>query len=153
MRSVEREQGAAAGPARTTRMWFNAAGHGSTQCGCRTWLNTSPWYILNYPQNMTTTSCTHFAHHLRPWILVQSQKSTPQGERWEVALSLCRYHHECTDNGSDPSRILKCKYKSSLVYSSHNTYYRKWNRLTYILRHEHMYTTFHRNYVYIPFSS
>ena len=48
-------------------------------------------------------------------------------------------------------QVSKCK--SSLVYSSHNAYYRKWNRLTYILRHEHMYTTFHRNYVYSPFSS
>jgi hypothetical protein len=62
---------------------------------------------------------------------------------WLPVLGSAKQNPDC--------QVSKCK--SSLVYSSHNAYYRKWNRLTYILRHEHMYTTFHRNYVYSLLSS
>ena len=60
MQAVEREQGAAAGPARTTRMWFNAAGHGSTQCGCRTWSMIDPELSSEHDYNFLHTFCTSF---------------------------------------------------------------------------------------------
>jgi len=160
MQSVERKQGAAAGPARTTRMWLQdmaqhnvVAGHGSTQVYDRSWIIRRTWLQL-------LAHILHIIWDLESWF--NRKNLHHRGERWGSMLSPCvdttmkaqamliTSLGFCFKQNPD-CQVSKCK--SSLVYSSHNAYYRKWNRLTYILRHEHMYTTFHRNYVYSPFSS
>ena len=110
-----------------------------------------PELSSEHDYNFLHTFCTSF-ETLNPGSIAKIYTT-----RWTMrkrALSLCRYHWNrqwfCSKQNPE-CQVSKCK--SSLVYSSHNAYYRKWNRLTYILRHEHMYTTFHRNYVYSPFSS
>ncbi len=150
MQSVEREQGAAAGPYHYGPLGLQDMAEPKSMIDPE----------LSSEHDYNFLHILHIIWNLESWF--NRKNLHHRGERWGSILSSCvdttmkaqvmliTSLGFCFKKNPD-CQVSKCK--SSLVYSSHNAYYRKGNRLTYILRHEHMYTTFHRNYVYIPFSS